>query len=181
MTLTIDTIFAAFDEHGGLSYGEQVSQLEHMLQSAELAVADGASDPLVAAALLHDIGHLEAPEPDAGGASQVDLAHEVRAARALATLFAEEVWRPVALHVAAKRYLCAIEPGYLDGLSLASLASLDLQGGVFTAQQVERFESLPHAQEAIRLRRYDDAAKRTGVRSPPLSSYRPLLERLSAE
>jgi phosphonate degradation associated HDIG domain protein len=180
MPLTLDAIFSAFAKHGGLSYGERVSQLEHMLQSAELAVADGASDSLVAAALLHDIGHLEEPEPADPDASQVDLAHEVRAARALATLFAPDVWRPVGLHVAAKRYLCAIEPGYLEGLSPASLASLKLQGGVFTADQVDRFKALPYAQDAIRLRRYDDGAKRPGVQSPPLSHYRPLLEQLSA-
>jgi phosphonate degradation associated HDIG domain protein len=181
MTLTLDAIFSAFERCGARNYGERVTQLEHMLQSAELAVADGAGDALIAAALLHDIGHFEEPEPEDGAAPEIDLAHEVRAARSLATLFAPDVWRPVALHVAAKRYLCAVEPGYLESLSPASLASLKVQGGTFTHGQVERFIALPYAQDALRLRRYDDGAKRPGHRSPPLTDYQPLLERLAAD
>jgi phosphonate degradation associated HDIG domain protein len=172
MTLTIDGIFDAFERHGASNYGERVSQLEHMLQSAELAMEDGASDALIIAALLHDIGHFEWPEPEDAENLTVDRAHEVIAARALATLFAPEVWRPVALHVAAKRYLCATEPGYLQGLSPASLASLRVQGGAFTAAQAVRFEKTPYAQDAIRLRRYDDGAKRVDYKAKPLSSYR---------
>jgi phosphonate degradation associated HDIG domain protein len=179
MNLTLDAIFLAFERHGACSYGERVTQLDHMLQSAELAVADGAHDALVAAGLLHDIGHFEEPEPIDGEQPQIDLAHEVRAARSLSTLFGPDVWRPVALHVAAKRYLCAVEPGYLEALSPASLASLKVQGGTFTSDQVARFIALPYAHEAIRLRRYDDGAKREGWRSPPLSHYRPMLESLT--
>ena len=136
--------------------------------------------PLVAAALLHDIGHFEEPEPANGEPPRDDLAHEVRAARSLSTLFGPDVWRPVALHVAAKRYLCAVEPGYLEALSPASLASLKVQGGTFTSDQAARFIALPYAGEAICLRRYDDGAKREGWRSPPLSHYRALLEGLAA-
>lgn len=178
MSLTLDAIFAAFDRYGSLSYGEKVSQLEHMLQSAELAREDGASDALVAAALLHDIGHFEVPEPEDAENLAADMAHEVVAARALAGLFGVEVWRPVALHVAAKRYLSATEAGYVEGLSPASLASLKVQGGPFTPQQARRFEGLPFAEDAIRLRRYDDGAKRAGWVCSPLSDYRDMLERL---
>lgn len=181
MTLTIDAIFEAFDRHGALNYGERVSQLEHMLQSAELAIADGASDALVAAALLHDIGHFDVPEPEDAENLQADMAHEVVAARSLATLFGPDVWRPVALHVAAKRYLCATEDGYEAGLSPASLGSLKVQGGTFTREQADRFERLPYAQDAIRLRRYDDGAKRAGWKSPPLSTYRSMLEGLRVQ
>lgn len=180
MTLNLEAIFSDFDRCGDRSYGEQVSQLEHMLQSAQLAVADGAPDAQVAAALLHDIGHFEEPEPADGADPGTDLAHEVRAARSLATLFGPDVWRPVALHVAAKRYLCAVEPGYLESLSHASLASLKVQGGAFTEAQAARFVALPYAQEALRLRRYDDGAKQPGLATPPLSHYRPLLQGLLA-
>ena len=179
MPLTLDAIFAGFDRFGALSYGERVSQLEHMLQSAQLAREDGASEALIAAALLHDIGHFEVPEPEDAENLQADMAHEVVAARSLATLFDASVWRPVALHVAAKRYLCATEDGYLDGLSPASLASLKVQGGAFSPAQADRFEGLPFAQDAIRLRRYDDEAKRVGWACPPLSHYRDMLVRLS--
>jgi predicted HD phosphohydrolase len=89
------------------------------------------------------------------------------------------VWRPVGLHVAAKRYLCATSPGYFDQLSAASKKSLIDQGGVFTTDQAERFIAAPYAQDAVRLRTYDDAAKVPGARTPTLESYRELLDRLA--
>ena len=47
-----------FARRGAESYlGEPVTMAEHMLQGAWLAEAEGAPDELVAAALLHDIGH----------------------------------------------------------------------------------------------------------------------------
>lgn len=180
MALTIDGIFEAFERHGASTYGEQVSQLEHMLQSAELAEQDGAGDALIIAALLHDIGHFELPEPEDAEHLTADAAHEVVAARVLATLFGPEVWRPVALHVAAKRYLCATEPGYLEALSPASLASLKVQGGVFTPAQATRFAQTPYARDAIRLRHYDDGAKRTDYKTPGLMSHKERMMRLEA-
>lgn len=174
--MDLDAIFQDFDRYGSRSYGERVSQIDHMLQSAQLAQADGAPDSLVAAALLHDIGHFEGPESE--GDPEIDLAHEVRAARSLAGLFGPEVWRPVALHVAAKRYLCAVQPGYLESLSPASLASLKIQGGAFNPDQVRRFAGLPFAEAALRLRRYDDGAKQLGCATPSLADYRPMLQRL---
>ena len=171
----LDSLFNAFERLGGEPYGEEVNQLSHMLQAADLAVADGAPDALVAAALLHDIGHFATAAPN-----RAPVPHEALAVDMLRPLFGPEVWRPVGLHVAAKRYLCATEPGYLGRLSAASQKSLLDQGGVFTLAQAERFLAAPFAQDAVRLRTYDDAAKRTEARPPPLASYRGLLERLKA-
>jgi gamma-butyrobetaine dioxygenase len=153
----LDALFDAFDRLGSEPYGEEVSQVSHMLQTAALAVADGAPDALVAAALLHDVGHFAAPANAAEPAP-----HEALGVEWLRPLFGPEVWRPVGLHVAAKRYLCAVSPGYLEQLSEASQQSLVVQGGPFTPAQAERFIAAPYAQDAVRLRLYDDAAKIPG-------------------
>jgi gamma-butyrobetaine dioxygenase len=172
--LRLDALFDAFDRLGAEPYGEEVSQLSHMLQTAALAVADGAPDTLVAAALLHDVGHFATPPSPAE-----PVPHEALGVAWLRPLFGPEVWRPVGLHVAAKRYLCATSPGYLDQLSAASQQSLVEQGGVFTPDQADRFIAAPYAQEAVRLRLYDDAAKIPDASTPPLASYRELLDRLA--
>jgi phosphonate degradation associated HDIG domain protein len=169
-----DALFDAFDRLGHEPYGDEVSQLSHMLQAAALAVADGAPDALVAAALLHDVGHFAAP-PGAATATP----HEAVGVEMLRPLFGPEVWRPVGLHVAAKRYLCATSPGYWERLSPASQASLVEQGGAFTPDQAERFIAAPYAGDAVRLRLYDDAAKVAGADAPPLDSYGDLLDRLA--
>jgi gamma-butyrobetaine dioxygenase len=171
---SLATLFDAFDRLGDEPYGEDVSQLSHMLQTAALAVADGAPDALVAAALLHDVGHFAAPPPAAR-----PVPHEAVGVEWLRPLFGPDVWRPVGLHVAAKRYLCATSPGYLEQLSGASQKSLVEQGGVFTPAQAERFIAAPYAKDAVRLRLYDDAAKVPDAPTPPLASYRELLDRLA--
>jgi gamma-butyrobetaine dioxygenase len=170
----LDALFDAFDRLGAEPYGEEVSQRAHMLQTAALAVADGAPDYLVAAALLHDVGHFAAPPSAAEPAP-----HEALGVDWLRPLFGPEVWRPVGLHVAAKRYLCAISPGYLEQLSAASQKSLVAQGGVFTPADAQRFIAAPYARDAVRLRNYDDAAKVPEAETPPLDSYRELLDRLA--
>ncbi|CAN5239561.1 HD domain-containing protein [soil metagenome] len=177
-TQFIDDIFAIFREFGNLSYGEDVSQMAHILQCGHLARIDGAPDALVAAALLHDVGQFL---NDAGNAAEqrgIDARHEVTGAAYLAPFFPEAVTEPVRLHVEAKRYLCAVEPGYLEALSRASALSLTLQGGPHDAQGMVDFLALPAAQDAIRLRRYDDQGKRREWDVPDLDSYRPLLESL---
>jgi len=172
--LQLDALIDAFDRLGAEPYGEEVSQLAHMLQTAALAVADGAPDALVAAALLHDVGHFAAP-PSAAES----VPHEALGVEWLRPLFGPEVWRPVGLHVAAKRYLCATLPGYREQLSAASQQSLVDQGGVFTPAQAARFIAAPYAQDAVRLRLYDDAAKVPDAETPPLDRYRELLSRLA--
>ena len=172
----VQSIFAAFERAGDRLYGEAVSQTEHALQCAALAAGEGAAEPLIAAALLHDFGHLlgEAAEADAG-----DAQDEARGAAALAGLFGPEVTAPIALHVAAKRALCVLEPGYSQALSPASQDSLATQGGPFSAAAAARFADGPFAGDAMRLRRWDDQAKIPGLRVGVLADWRALLERLA--
>ena len=151
MIAGLDDIEKLYFSRGGLNYGEGVTQIEHALQSAELAEAQGAPESLIVAALLHDIGDLFEKEGDVAG-GKFDDRHESLGARALAELFPEAVWRPVALHVAAKRYLCFMEPQYWAGLSEASKKSLELQGGTFSQEQAQAFERAPYWQEAVLLR-----------------------------
>lgn len=174
----IDDIFGIFRQFGDLRYGEDITQLEHILQCGHLARIDGAPDALVAAALMHDIGQFI---DDAGNAAEqraVDAKHEVTGASYLAPYFPEAVTEPVRLHVEAKRYLCATQPGYFEGLSRASRLSLDLQGGPHDESEAADFLALPAAEAAIRVRRYDDMGKKDGQDVPDLESYRPLLQSL---
>lgn len=172
----VERIFALFHTSGDQMYiGEPVTVSEHMLQAAALAVADGADDQLIAAALLHDIGHLTHDLPEDAADHGVDTRHEDNAMAVLQPLFPAAVTEPIRLHVAAKRYLVATDPRYLQSLSPASLQSLALQGGPMSHDERTAFESLPHATAACRLRRYDDAAKDTAVSTPPLESYAGLL------
>jgi [1-hydroxy-2-(trimethylamino)ethyl]phosphonate dioxygenase len=173
----IDEIFQLLEERGHGSYfGEPVSQLEHALQCAQFALEEHASNELVAAALLHDVGHLLHEERENIADSGVDTAHEELGQAWLARFFSEEVTRPIALHVAAKRYLCATDKSYLAQLSPASLQSLQLQGGPMSGAEIDDFEAGKFANEAVRLRRWDDLAKIEGKNVPPLSHYRAVLE-----
>jgi phosphonate degradation associated HDIG domain protein len=177
----VDEIARAFAERGADAYGENVSQLDHALQCAALAEAEAASDALIAAALLHDIGHLFEGRGDVAERERRDARHEVHGARALRRWFGPEVVGPVVLHVAAKRYLCATEPDYEAALSPASTLSLQLQGGRFTPAQRLRFERRRFAADAIRLRRWDDGGKIAGLQTPGLEHYWPILRRIAID
>jgi len=171
-----DEVLELFREKGDAAYfGEPVSQTAHALQAAYLATQESAVAPLVVAALLHDIGHLLHGLGEDIAAQGVDTRHEVAGALWLARRFSPEVTEPVRLHVSAKRYLCRIDPAYLQGLSPASRQSLDLQGGPFSAAEAAAFESNPHFRAAVRLRHWDDQAKVPGWNVPGLEHYRPLV------
>jgi [1-hydroxy-2-(trimethylamino)ethyl]phosphonate dioxygenase len=172
MNVVTDEIFARLASRGDQMYGgEAVTQLQHALQCATLARREGASATLVAAALLHDYGHLVA-EDEGAALRGVDRLHEEAAANHLAAWFPPAVTEPIHLHVAAKRYLCAVDPNYLAGLSPASAASLAVQGGPFSAEEALRFSADPHHEEAIRLRIWDDTAKDPSTETPPLADFR---------
>lgn len=177
----IDELFERYLELGHRSYGEEVTELEHALQTALLAREHGEEAPLIAAALLHDCGHLLHDLGEEIADEGIDAVHEVIGADLLSAHFPATVSEPVRFHVAAKRYLCQAEPGYLDGLSAASQLSLGLQGGPMTSAEARSFESHPHFQAAVRLRRYDDAAKMVNVATPPLESFRALLATLLSD
>ncbi len=173
----VNQIFALFEGHGKAAYfGEQVSQEEHALQAAHFAAQEGAPESLVVAALLHDIGHLiDARE---GAADRgIDAHHEDAGCAWLARHYPAAVTEPVRLHVAAKRYLCGIDPEYLRALSPASVKSLQLQGGPFTPEEARAFQQLPFGEDAVRLRHWDDKGKIVGLAVPDLAAYRELLIR----
>jgi gamma-butyrobetaine dioxygenase len=158
--------------------GERVSQLEHALQCAHFAQESDAAPPLVAAALLHDVGHMLLGGEREAIAAGIDQQHEKSGARHLAQWFGPEVVEPVRLHVAAKRYLCAVDPEYFARLSPVSVRSLELQGGPMTPQEAERFAAGAHAQDAVRLRQWDEQGKVVGLATPDLAHFRPLLQAL---
>jgi phosphonate degradation associated HDIG domain protein len=172
----VEQILAVFESGGAAAYlGEPVTLREHMLQTASAAARDGAGDELVVAALLHDYGHLVHGGEVDSAEHGVDTEHEEVGHRFLEAYFPPAVVEPIRLHVAAKRYLCAVDPGYLDELSPASRLSLGLQGGPMAPGEVVEFERLEHFEAACKLRRYDDVAKDPGAETPPLEYYRPLL------
>lgn len=172
----IDEIFQLLQERGHGSYfGEPVSQLEHALQCAHLAEQEGAAPSLVAAALLHDVGHLLHAEHEDVADAGKDMAHEVLGEEWLSARFGPEVTQPIKLHVAAKRYMCATDPAYLGKLSSASVQSLKLQGGPMTPAEVGAFESNKYAKDGVRLRRWDDLAKDPHLKVAELDHYRPVL------
>lgn len=175
--MSLDSIFALFDVRGQESYGESITQLEHALQCGQCAERDGADAELITAAVLHDVGHLLHRDTAAAYAAGTDDCHETIAAKYLARYFAPWVTEPVRLHVAAKRYLCHVEPGYFDELSETSRLSLGLQGGPMSAAEAEVFAAGPHAEAAVRLRRWDDEGKVPGLATPPLDHYRRIAER----
>jgi phosphonate degradation associated HDIG domain protein len=169
-----------FQQHGHIAYsGEPVTQLEHALQAAHLAEEAGGDDALVTAAFLHDLGHLlnlQGATPTARG---IDDQHQYFSIPFLRGLFPDAVIEAIRLHVDAKRALCALESGYYDALSEDSKRSLKLQGGIFTPEQTQAFLAKPFAEDAMRVRRWDDAAKVAGQRTPPIGHYLGIANKVS--
>jgi [1-hydroxy-2-(trimethylamino)ethyl]phosphonate dioxygenase len=148
-----------------------VNQLQHALQAAAHAEADGCTPATVLASLLHDVGHMVHDLGEDPAGRGIDDVHEELGANWLARHFGPEVVEPVRLHVPAKRYLCAVEPDYFGKLSPDSVRSLGLQGGPMTADEIEAFRRLPHHAEAVRLRRYDEAAKDPRASTPDFDHF----------
>lgn len=174
-------IIELFRRAGDSQYGhEAVSQREHALQAAHLAERSGADASLITAALLHDLGHLLHHLPDDAPERGIDDRHERLAAGWLARRFGPAVVEPVRLHVAAKRFLCTVEPKYRDRLSVPSLRSYELQGGPMTPAEVAEFRAHPQHQAALALRRWDDEAKVPQLPAPPLEHFAAYIEQALA-
>ena len=168
-----------FEHHGAESYlGEPVTIAEHMLQSAWLAERNNASDELVAAALLHDIGHYAGEFGTYSPDDKEDRHHEDAGAAVLDKFFPPVITECVRLHVAAKRYLCATDPEYFDRLSPASVHSLSLQGGPMNENEVAAFEANPFHREAVQVRIWDDGGKVAGMTTKAFADYAGPLQRV---
>ncbi|HEY2596452.1 MAG TPA: HD domain-containing protein [Chloroflexota bacterium] len=172
----VQIIADLFASEGATDYlGEAVTQVAHMLQAATLAEGAGAGPPLVAAALLHDVGHFTGTVSGRDLMRGTDNKHSEQGANWLARWFGPEVTEPVRLHVDAKRYLCAIEPGYLQRLSPASVYTLGVQGGPMGEHEAAEFTAKPFAADACRVRRWDDEAKVSNAPTPAFEHFGPVL------
>ena len=187
MALTLAEVEALFAAKGDRLYaGEPVTQLQHALQSAHLAAQEGAGEELVVAAFLHDLGHLINDQGDTPTLRGIDDRHEFIALPFLRDLFGPEVLQPIRLHVDAKRYLCArghrtmSGAEYWSALSIDSRRSLELQGGIFSEHEADAFRAQPFAEDGVRIRLWDDRAKRADAVTPPLSHYVALAARVAA-
>jgi phosphonate degradation associated HDIG domain protein len=170
--LNLEDIEALFARRGGEQYsGEPVTQLAHALQTAQRAERDGADDPLVTAALLHDLGHLLNNQGETPTLRGVDDVHQYFALPFLRGVFGERVLAAIQRHVDAKRYLCATRADYWQRLSDDSKRSLELQGGIFSPAQAEAFIAQDHAADAVALRLWDDQAKSPDRPTPSLAHY----------
>lgn len=154
-----------------------INQQQHALQAAWLAEREERGDAMVAASLLHDIGHLVHNLGENPADAGIDDRHEELGHAWLVQHFGPEVTEPVRLHVAAKRYLCAVEADYFAKLSNDSVKSLALQGGPMSADEVAAFEATPHSAEAVQLRRYDEQAKVKGLQTPDVAHFMPAVAR----
>ena len=163
----IAEVFALYECFGDSDYiGEPVSQIEHMSQAAERAMAEGFDDEVVLAAFFHDIGHICAESAESaenmGGFGVIS--HERLGADYLRRAgFSERMARLVEYHVQAKRYLTLKEPGYYERLSEASRRTLEYQGGVMTFDEAEAFERDPLCAVSLRMRHWDEQAKEMGM------------------
>ncbi len=172
MALNLTDIEKLFDQRGHEQYsGEPVTQLQHALQAGFLGEQEGASDELVTAAFLHDLGHLLHDLGDTPSIQGVDDVHQYRVLPFLRGLFPDSVIDAIQRHVDAKRYLCATRPEYHDSLSEDSRRSLKLQGGKFSDEDAAAFIAEPGAKDAVRVRIWDDLAKRPDLQTPGLSHF----------
>jgi predicted HD phosphohydrolase len=183
----IDQLFNIFARHGARSYQDgSVSMAAHMLQTAAAAERAAAAPHLVAAALLHDVGHFTTdfvrlrtdPEHAAMLTATIDRGHEEAGAQLLQPFFGPEVIEPIRLHVQAKRYLCAVEDDYFKTLSPQAVHTLRLQGGPMAPEETAAFAANPYCRAAATIRRWDDAALVPGLKTQSFAHYRPLLESL---
>lgn len=182
MPLTLADLPPLFTSAGSSLYsGEAITQREHALQAAYLAEQAGEYDELIVACLLHDLGHIIFEQGDEELAQGQDDLHQFRVLPFLRHWLPDAVVDAIGLHVDAKRYLCFAEADYLAALSPASQLSLALQGGVMDAAQAAAFLAKPHANAAVALRRYDDAAKVVGMVTPDLDHYLPRIAALAKE
>jgi 2-amino-1-hydroxyethylphosphonate dioxygenase (glycine-forming) len=173
-----DEIIHLYTLYGEEEYaGEKVSQLEHMVQAAQLARAQGFDDEVVLAAFLHDIGHIAEKQTAGNSMGRFGIKdHEAIGAEFLSERgFSTRLTRLVKSHVSAKRYLTLREHGYYDQLSDASKNTLTYQGGPMSEKEADLFEKDPLFREIVQMRRWDEEAKIEHLPMPPISVFKQLI------
>ena len=170
----IDKIIANFINNKSLYIGEKVTISEHMIQSAMIAEHAKSPNNLICSCLLHDYGHFILENPDELVRKKLDGKHEDIGYEYLKKFFKEDIVKPIKYHVLAKRYL-ARNRKYFNSLSDASKISLKLQGGVLNAKESKEFEKKDFFKQSIKLRKFDEAAKRTDIKIKSIIEYKDLL------
>ena len=170
----IDQIISSYLNNKSLYIGEKVTMTEHMIQTAMLAEKNNCSSNLVCSSLLHDYGHFIIENPNHLVNKEEDGKHEDLGYKFLKKYFVKDVVGPIKYHVKAKRYL-ARNQKYYQILSPASVASLHLQGGVMNDNEAEKFKKNMYFKDAIQLRKFDEAAKKTGIKMKSINDYENLL------
>ena len=170
----IDKIISNFINNKSLYIGEKVTISEHMIQTAMIAENAKSSNNLICSCLLHDYGHFILEDPDELVKKKIDGKHEDIGYEYLKNFFKKEVVEPIKYHVLAKRYL-AKEKKYFNSLSEASKISLKLQGGVLNKKESKEFEKKDFFKNSIKLRKFDEVAKRTDIKMKSIIEYKDLL------
>lgn len=170
----VDDIFALYEKHGAEEYyGEAVTQLEHMCQSAELARTGGYDDEVILAAFFHDIGYLIHSQNKDTMGNYGRTNHEKEAGAFLRRMgFSERVAQLAEQHVNAKRYLTYADPAYYSRLSEASKKTLEYQGGPMKEAEAKAFREDPLFDLNITMRKWDEEAKLTDQPLPDLNIYK---------
>lgn len=172
MSEVFDEIMELFSQNNAREYlGEDVTLVEHMLQSGSLAIEDGAEPEMIVAALLHDIGHLLIPDAEQMQELEIDAHHDEIGFEWISQRFPTEVAMPVKLHVDAKRYLVTTNPEYETKLSTASILTMRLQGGVMSDEELDEFESNEFYEDGIQIRLWDDESKDRNNSHLPLLAF----------
>ena len=170
----IDKIISNFINNKSLYIGEKITISEHMIQSAMLAEKSKSNDDLICSCLLHDYGHFIIDDPDELVKNDKDGYHESVGYEYLKSFFKKEIVEPIKYHVLAKRYL-ARNKKYYNLLSDASKISLKLQGGILNKKESNEFEKIPFFKNTIKLRKFDESAKKTNIKIKSINKYKDLL------
>jgi len=170
----IDKIISNFINNKSLYIGEKITISEHMIQSAMLAEKSKSNDALICSCLLHDYGHFIIDDPDELVKNDKDGYHESVGYEYLKSFFKKEIVEPIKYHVLAKRYL-ARNKKYYNLLSDASKISLKLQGDILNKKESNEFEKMPFFKNTIKLRKFDELAKKTNIKIKSINDYKNLL------
>ena len=174
MITVVEKIIKNYKNNTSLYIGEEVTIAEHMIQSAMLAEKNNTTTNLICASLLHDYGHFILEDPAEMVNQNKDGMHEEIGYSFLKNHFIKDVVEPIKNHVKAKKYL-ARNSTYYQILSKASKVSLKLQGGVMNDDEAKKFEKEKYFEDSIKLRKFDEGAKKIGLKIKSIDDYKDLL------